>query len=305
MKASSAKVLVAGASGDVGREVVRCLVRQGVDVRAADPELERVRVRDGAREISIDVTRLDLRDASSYDDALEGCDGLFLTRPTALADAKPVLRFVDRALERGVDHVVFLSAAGAADSRLAPQHPIEHHLHAHSDRFTVLRPGFFCQNLGSVYRHDLAEDGRLFAPAGRARVAFVDGRDVAEVAARVFTDVAPHRKQSYLLTGPEALSFEEAADRLSAALGRPIRYEPASVVDYARHLRRRGIPLSQIAAETVLHVGLRYGQAERVDETLPRLLGRRATTFERYVTDHAHLWQKGAPSMRSPVVHAG
>ncbi len=291
------RVLVTGAAGDVGREVVRLLLRRGVAVRAAEPDLERMHIRDGDINREVDVAKLELRDRDSYPGALADCDGLFLCRPGG--ESAALQRFIDTALDNGVQHVVYLSVAGAGENPLTPQHAVERHLAAKKVSHTLLRPGFFFQSLGTVYRDDLVEDDRLYSPAGRARVAFVDGRDVAEVAVRVFEEPEPHCSQAYTLTGPEALSFEDAAKVLSVVLGRPIRYEVASVVDYARHLRRRGLSLAQIANDTLLHVGLRYGQAEKVDETLPRLLGRRATTLERYLRDHIHLWEPRSPRSTS------
>jgi len=169
---------------------------------------------------------------------------------------------------------------------------VERHLAEGAGDWTLLRPGFFAQNLGDAYRRDLAEDDRLYLPAGRGRVAFVDVRDVAEVAARAFAEPAAHAGKAWTLTGPAALGFDEAARLLTAVLGRSIRYQPASVAGYALHLRRRGLPWGQVAVQSVLHVGLRAGQAERVDPTLPRLLGRPARTLAEYVRDHAGLWRR-------------
>ncbi len=104
----------------------------------------------------------------------------------------------------------------------------------------------------------------------------------------------PHRGQGYTLTGPRAVDFDEVAALLTTALGRTIRYEPASVLGYARHLRRQGLPLAQVAVQTVLHTGLRRGDAETVDPTLPRLLGRPARTIEDYVRDHVATWERAS-----------
>ncbi len=200
--------------------------------------------------------------------------------------------FLDRAWTRGVEHIVFLSVAGADTNRWVPHHAVEQHLMNSERSWTLLRPGFFAQNLQDAYRRDIVEDDRLHVPAGRARVAFVDVADVAEVAASAFADPAAHRGRSHLLTGGEALTFDEVANVLTQHLGRSIRYEAASLPGYARHLRRdRGLPWAQIAVQTVLHVGLRLGQGETIDPTLQTLLGRRPRTVNEYVRDHAVLWR--------------
>ena len=103
---------------------------------------------------------------------------------------------------------------------------------------------------------------------------------------------APHRGKGYTLTGPRAVTFDEVARILSVTLGRTISYQPAGVLGYARHLRRRGLPMAQVAVQTVLHAGLRRGDAEAVDPTLPRLLGRPGRTLEEYVREYANLWER-------------
>jgi uncharacterized protein YbjT (DUF2867 family) len=203
-------VLVTGATGNVGREVVRALRARGISVRAADRKPTRCAAI--FQDDGVTSARLDFQDSSTFAAAVEGCSALFLLRPPPISDVKATLNpFVDTARERGVRHVVFLSVAGAGKSWLVPHHAVEAHLAARSDDWTVLWPGFFAQNLSDAYRPDIVEDDRLFVPAGRGRVAFVDVRDVAEVAAVALCDPASHAAKAYTRTGPAAVSFEDAA----------------------------------------------------------------------------------------------
>lgn len=87
------------------------------------------------------------------------------------------------------------------------------------------------------------------------------------------------------------MAFAEAAALVSRVLARPIRYVPASIPGYVLHCRRRGLPWGQALVQTILHVGLRFGQAEVVEPTLGGLLGRPPRTLEDYVRDHADLWR--------------
>lgn len=187
-------------------------------------------------------------------------------------------------------HTVFLSVLGAGKNKLVPHHQVERHLESSGEGVTLLRPGFFAQNLSDAYYQDIVEDQRLFVPAGQGRAAFVDLRDVAEVAALAFREPLGYRG-AFDLTGPSAYSFQQAAEILSEVLGRSIQYEPASALGYALHLRRRRMPTAQVLVQTILHVGLRFGQAEGVDGTLERLLGRRPHDLESFIRDHAGLWK--------------
>ena len=253
-------VLVTGATGNVGREVVGAARARGLTVRAADRDESRARELLGNE---VDVVRLDYRDRSTFACA-DGADALFLMRPPAIADvADTLLPFVDEARRRGV-----------------------------STGWTILRPGFFAQNFGDAYRRDIVADDRVYVPAGRGRVTFVDVRDLAEVAAAAFAFPTAHDLHAYTLTGAEAVGFTSAAARLTDVLGRPIRYEAASIVGYVLHLRGRGMPWAQVGVQTVLHAGLRFGQAERVDPTLERLLGHRPRSLEDYFRDHRNRWER-------------
>ncbi len=275
--------------GNVGREVVRALAACAVGVRAADRHPQRVGDVFGP---IAEPTLLDFHDPTTFPAALQGCDGLFLLRPPAITHMKATLnRLIDIACDRGVRHIVFLSVAGASKNVLVPHRAVEAHLKNASCGWTILRPGFFAQNLADAYRADILLDHRLFVPAGSGRAAFVDIRDVAEVAARVFLAPPAHDHEAYTLTGPAAVSFTEAASLLSEVIGAPVRYEPATLVGYMRHLRRRGLPFGQVLVQTVLHLGLRFGQAARVDPTLERLLERPSHSLRDYVRAHADTWR--------------
>ncbi len=279
-------IFVTGASGNVGQAVIRLLRERGAPFRIGVRKPGSFAAQPGE-----EVVPFDFLDQATYLPAVRGCDGLFLLRPPAVADTGKTLNpLIDVARAQGVRQIVFISVAGAADNRIVPHHAVEQHLRQDVEGWTILRPGFFAQNLGDAYRKDICEQDRLYVPAGMGRAAFIDVRDVAEVAMLALIEPEPHHGQCYTLTGPEAVGFAAAAAILSQALGRTIHYQPASILGYMRHLQHRQQPFAQIVVQTVLHVGLRFGQAEAVDPTLARLLGRPSRTFEEYVSDHRMLW---------------
>lgn len=282
---STSPILVTGAAGNVGSTVVGQLLERGLRVRAADIDLSRLP--DGAEPV-----RLDLTDPTTFAPALRGVDRLFLIRPPAIARVKPTLNaLIDVAAQAGVEQVVFSSVAGAQDNRIVPHHRVEQHLMASPMGWTMLRPGFFAQNLASAYRTDICDHDRIHVPAADGRVAFIDTRDLGEVAAIVLADPTRHIGQGYTLTGPRAVTFDQVAAMLTDQLGRTIRYEPASVFGYLRHLGHLGLPVAQRLVQTILHTGLRRGDAETVDPTIEELLGRPARDLTTYIADHQQLWQ--------------
>lgn len=282
-------ILVTGASGNSGRLVVEALARRGSAVRAATRSGRPV---EGARE----AVRLDFGAPGDWPGAIDGTTAIYLLRPPAIANIAETLGpFTDYARAHGAPHVVFLSVAGAERMGYLPHAKVEAALKTGGRKgWTILRPGYFAQNLQDAFLRDITEDDRLYLPAGTGKVAFVDLRDVAEVAADALTHPALHDGAAHTLTGPRAVSFAEVASHLSRAAGRSIRYQRASPPAYALHLRRRGQPWGAVAVQTLLNTGLRWGQAEAVDPTLAGLLGRPATDIATYVADHAALWAPAA-----------
>ncbi|PZO00622.1 MAG: NAD(P)-dependent oxidoreductase [Alphaproteobacteria bacterium] len=279
-------VFVTGASGNVGRAVIAALESRGARFRIGD------RRPAGLMPFpNCDVVEFNFLDAATYGPAVAGCNTVFLLRPPAISNTGDTLnRFIDVARAAGVDHIVFVSVVGAGSNPLVPHHAVEHHLRHGPPGWTILRPGFFAQNLESTYRRDIQNDDRIYVPAGRGKVAFIDTRDLANVAVQALLDPLRHAGQAYTLTGPVALSFAEVADLLSSELKRTVRYTPASTMGYIRHLLDAGTPLIQALVQSALHVGLRFGQAERVDPTLGRLMDRPALTMAQYVHDRRTLW---------------
>ena len=234
--------------------------------------------------------RLDFWDADSFPAVLEGVSSVFLIRPPAISRVKPTLNaFIDAAAESGVEHIVFSSVAGADTNRVVPHHRVEQHLLGSEVQWTMLRPGFFAQNIGGPYRRDIVEDNRIYLPAGDGLVAFIDARDIGAVAALALTDPV-HLGGEYHLTGPEAVTMNEVAGLLTDVLGRAIRYEPASILGYRRHVRRQGLPRMPALVQTLLHVGLRRGDAEPVTEDVTSLLGRPPRSLREYIEDNRDLW---------------
>ena len=290
-------VLVTGATGNVGGAVAEALLAAGLPVRVAGTNENALR----ARFPGVETALVDFYRPETFGPALAGAGGLFLLRPPPISRVGPTLNaLVDVAARQGVGHVIFSSVTGADTNRIVPHHRVETHLRTAGVPWTILRPGFFDQNLADAYRRDITADDRIYLPAGRGRAAFIDTRDVGEVAAAVFADPGRHRGAGYTLTGGQALDFDEVAALLTEILGRPIRYQAASVAGYLWHLHRRRLPLVPAVVQTVLHTGLRRGQAQLVDPTLARLLGRAPRTLDRYIRDHRELWESRRDGTRRP-----
>ncbi len=277
--------LITTPTGTTGRSVVDELVAAGVRVRAGMRDPSRARLPPGVEVVELDFTR-----PQTFGAAVAGVEGMYLVRPPQIARVGPTLNaLVDAAGAAGVGHCVLLSVEEAEKSDRIPHRRAELHLEATSLRWTFLRPNHFAQNLLGPYLGDVKR-GVLRLPAGDGRAAFVDTRDIAEVARLALLDPVAHAGKAYRLTGPEALSFGEIAALVSEATGRDVRFEPISIPAYALHLWRteRASPI-RIALLSFLHAGIRKGNTAEVDPTLAELLGRSPRTVRDVVNDYREL----------------
>lgn len=198
----AARVLVTGALGNVGQHVVRACLAGGFEVRAAGAAEKVQHQWPAAQACTLDFTQ-----PTTWPAALQDVDHVFLLRPPPLGNmATTLIPFVDAAYAAGVKHIVFLSVAGADKKSWVPHRKVEDHLQHTGTSWTILRPGFFAQNLGDAYRQDIVEDDRLFVPAGQGRVAFLDVADVGDVVCTILADHVAHQGRAYLLAGPQAVT---------------------------------------------------------------------------------------------------
>lgn len=276
-------ILVTGATGNVGRAAVGWLVARDHGVRAA--------VDDTAADAwkgRAELVRFDWSDPSTWEPALDGVESFVLVRPPAMENVGALCDLSTMAVRRGCRRVVFLSVSGADPVRWLPHRKIEEHLRLIEASWTFLRAGSFMQNLVDRHLDDIRE-GCLRLPAGSAKVAWVDARDVGEVAARSLLD-GIWEQRTPVLTGSQALDFQEVCQELSAVAGREVRYRSCSAVGYFLRLRlRAGLPIARCLVQTLRHRSLRSGEASEVRDDLRLLLGRSPRTMLDYLREQREI----------------
>ena len=279
------RILITGATGNVGLEVIRALhERGGAEIRAG--------VRDVARSAAalapyagVRLVLFDFADARTYAPALAGCEQLFLLRPPQITDAFGEL--IAQARQAGVRHVVFLSVQGAENNRFIPHHQTEKLLRESGLAYTFLRPAYFMQNFITTLRADLVERHRIFLPAGRARFTLIDVRDIGDVAAAVLLDPGTrYHGQAYTLTAQYRLSFQQMADQLSAGLGRRIDYVSPSPWGFFLTKKREGLSPGFILIMVLLHYLPRFSAEPPLSTAVADITGRAPREFGQFVADY-------------------
>jgi len=282
------RILVTGAPGNVGTEVVRELSRISVPFRVGAYHAEPARKLFGTE---IDVTSFDFLNPQTYAATFQGIESLFLVRPPALSNIqRDIAPAIWAAVGAGVKHIVFLSIQGVENNSIVPHHKIEQMVLATGVDYTFLRAGFFMQNLSTTHRTEIRDRSEIALPVGKARTSFISVQDIAAVAVRAFMDEA-HRNKKYTLTGSEALDYDQVASKLSFNLQRPIRYTNPSIITFIRRQLAQGQKLAPTLIMTALYTLTRFGNAQNVTHDVETILGRSPILFDQFAHDFRDCWQ--------------
>ncbi|HSL28932.1 MAG TPA: NmrA family NAD(P)-binding protein [Anaerolineales bacterium] len=283
----SSPVLVVGALGNVGTEVVKELQARGQAVRAADIDRQMLKQRFGD---SVEMVRFDFTDPTTYETTFKGVKKMFYMRPPHLTNIqRDMVPSMDAARAAGVTHAVFLSIIGIENAKYVPHYQVEQYLQKIGLQTTFLRCSFFMQNLNTTHRKEVQERSELFVPVGKAKTSFIDVRDIGAVAAVALTEDG-HVGKNYDLTGSKALDYWAAAQIMSEVLGRKITYRNPNPLHFLIETTRRGTPFRFAVVMTGLYLSTRFGMAEPVTNEVERLIRRSPITFRQYVQDYRDAW---------------
>ncbi|MEV2243201.1 NAD(P)H-binding protein [Streptomyces sp. NPDC049970] len=282
-------VLITGGTGKTGSALAESLRESGVPVRVAsrNPPAD-----------APDAARFDWSEPATHPAALRGMDRVYLVPPVDTTDPMPLVEpFLAEAERVGVRRLVLLGSA-----IVLPGAPSALELAAlvrARPGWVVLRSSGFMQNF--LPPHPLGEQirrrGEIRTAAGAGRVGWIDARDIAAVAATLLT--APHshtdERRDHLLTGPQALSYRDAAQIISRHTGRSVRTVPVGAAEQADTYRASGMPDAFATALAAVDAGIRTGREDQVSTAVLDLTGRPPRTFAEFVQDHAPRWTNGTP----------
>ena len=248
------KVLITGATGNVGIEVLsalkKCNHQLEVYAGVRDTEL-------GTEQLSgyhAKVVKFDFMNAETFLPAFKDLDVLFLLRPPQISDVeKYFVPLIEAAAKSSVKHIVFLSVQGVEKSKIIPHHKIENLIVASKIAYTFLRPAYFMQNFTTTLHGDLANNRRIYLPAGRAKFTVIDAVDIGSVAAKVLVEPQNHVNKSYDLTNNETLTFAEMADKISKGTGKNIKFISPNLLQFFLTKRRENVPVALILVMIMLH----------------------------------------------------
>ena len=279
-------ILITGASGNVGQEVLAKIAKMGRPIRAAYQSAAKAALAPAGVETVI----LDYNRAETVRAALRNVERVFLVGPVTPELPELERKATDEIKRSGVRQIVKLSAMGGQAATFPRQHEeSENYIRASGVAYTFLRPNGFMQNMVNYNGETIRSQNAFYGTQGGGEVSHIDLRDIAAVAVRVLTEDG-HAGKVYTLTGPEALTNSRIAGILSSALGREIKY-----VDLPPEQMKQALlaAMPEWNAKALLDLNelYRLGGASAVIGDVEQILGRKATTFEQFARDYSSSFQ--------------
>lgn len=284
-------ILVTGASGTVGREVLFGLMKTGKPVTAM------YRSAEDARNAPAGVSTVtgDFADRGSLEKVLEGVNTVFLVCSPIPQLVELESAVIEACQQAGVRHIVLNSALGAADypkSFPAWHRRVEEKLKGSGLGKTIIRPNTFMQNIVAFNAGSIRAQGAFYSAMNDAKLSFIDVRDIGAATARILADPVAHAGKVYELNGPEALSYSEVAAMISKIAGREVKFVNIPEETQRNAMLDAGMPGWQI--EALLDLQKYYTVEKKGAEITPvlaELLGRAPTQMEQYLNENRHAFR--------------
>ena len=281
-----ATILVTG--GNIGNLVAEELASRSFAVRVLaktvkqNPKWEKAKI----EQIAVDMASI-----PSMLPAFEGVDRFFSVTPFVENLAELGVNTIQAAKQAGVRRIVRSSFIGASESWIAlgrAHKAVEKAVEASGIPYTILRPNTFMQSY-AMNSLSIKSDSAFYMPQGEGRVSLVDVRDVAALAVAVLTQEG-HERRIYDVTGAEALSNNDVADKLSLTLGKQVHYVDVSTAQAEQSMRDAGLPAWMVSSLLELFQFSKRGDAAHVSDSINKILSRSPLTFEQFLQDNRELF---------------
>jgi ergot alkaloid biosynthesis protein len=272
----SGVVLVTGGAGKTGRRVAQQLSAAGSEARLAS---------------RASPQRFDWSDPDTWAAAVAGVKAAYLVPPPMAGDVSAVMiAFVQAAMEAGVGRFVLLSGSPIAEG--GPGAGQTHHwLAENAADWAVLRPSWFMQNFSEgQHLAPIRDEGVIYSATEDGRLPFISADDIAACAVAALTGAEPLNRD-FILTGPEPITYDTVARRISEAIGRPVAHRRVSADGLAAWYRANGRPALLAQMLGMMDTLIAGGAEDRVTGCVEKLTGRAPTDFAAFARANAAIWR--------------
>ncbi len=279
-------ITVFGATGRIGKELLKLLSQAQIPVTAVTRDKNKAVIFPGVVWVEADMS-----DQASLHAALRGSRAVFLVSSVGKDFVTQQNNVIEAAQKLGVGHLVKLSS-GVADKESPLYIPrvhgeVEAFLQTSGLPYTILRANGMMQNWLGELAESVKLERKFYESTGDGKRAYVDIRDIAEVAFEVLTAPQAHSNKTYLLTSDEAVNYDQVARALSDVVGEAVTYVPISLDEAGREMKESGMPGWAVETFLAYDQAQRNGQAAFVSRAVQDILAKPARTIEDFVRDYA------------------
>jgi len=278
-------ILITGATGNIGFEVIRFLT----NIDSTNRIFAGVRNIDKAKNVFKDYPELnyihfDFEDFGTFDKALSGIDKIFLLRPPHISDIETYFKpLISKIKERNINQIVFLSVQGVESSKVIPHNKIERLINEYGLDFIFLRPSYFMQNLTTTLIKDIQTKREIILPAGNAKFNWIDIENIGEVGAILLDKFNNYKNQAIEITGLENENFEKVTELINNSIDNPIEYKNVNPLRFFMIKKREGMVKGMIIVMILLHFLPLFQKEPKISDFYERLTGEKPTDLKTFI----------------------
>ncbi|KAB1065943.1 NmrA family NAD(P)-binding protein [Salibacter halophilus] len=279
------RILVTGATGNIGHEVVYYLseLKYGSEIFAAVRNIEKAK-KTFEKHPNVHYRLFDFENEDAYSKAFHQIDILFLLRPPHISNVEKIFRpLLISAKENGIKRIVFLSVQGAEKSKVIPHNKIERLILELQFNYIFVRPSYFMQNLTTTLLPEIVNRKCITLPSGKAKFNWIDVKNIAEATAILITQFETYQNRAYDITSNQNKNFGDVADLMSKLTGERIRFKSINPISFYFLKKKEGMKGGFAMVMTILHFLPRLQSEPEISDNYQKLTEKAPTTLQDFI----------------------
>lgn len=279
------RILITGATGNVGFEVIRFLSRNSNGCRIVAGVRNIVEAKRKLKDYkNLEYVAFDFENPSTFERALENADSVFLLRPPNISDVDQYFKpLIESMVKHQIGELVFLSVQGVEKSSVIPHHKIEKLIIDSGISYIFLRPSYFMQNLTTTLLKDIQDKRKIYLPAGKAKFNWIDIENIGEIVAIVLDNFEKYKNQAVELTGDENMNFGEVAELISVITDKKIDFQSPNPFRFFSVKKNEGMLTGMILVMILLHYLPRFQKEPQITYFYHQLTGKNPCSLKQFI----------------------
>lgn len=283
-------ILITGATGNIGCEVIRFLYQ----IETKNRIIAGVRDIDSSQKKlnnypQLDFVRFDFENPDTFNQAFSNIDSVFLLRPPQISNVDKYFQpLIGKIKEKGINQIVFLSVQGVEKSPIIPHHKIEKLIGEYGLNYIFLRPSYFMQNLTTILLADIQNKRKIILPAAKAKFNWIDVENIGEAAARLLENFEQYKNQAVEITGYENKNFYEVTDLINQSVEDKIEFISPNPLRFYNIKKHDGLDTGMILVIILLHFLPRFQKEPKISNFYENLTGKKPTTLKEFIQREKH-----------------